>query len=283
MQAYRHVHDVFRAVSSRFRFDWNGTRNLLKGQIGAYPGDAYVDIIGLDVYDKGLPVAWSSTTKSWADPAAAWNWILPHLAFQRDFALAHGKQVSFPEWALASGGTQSSTSAGGDDPTFIQGMYDWMNALPTTGSASLAYQSYFNYYAAGDGDHALSVFPNSQQRYRSLFGATAAPASTAAPVTTTTPTTTPVTTTIPVATTVPARRRFRRRRRFRQRRRPSRRHRQPPPHPRSSGCLVRRHLRPRPRRSAVVVPGVSDSFAGKAVADARRGPIRTRLATPTPG
>ncbi len=91
---------MFRSVSPSFRFDWNGDPGWLQGQIGAYPGDAYVDIIGIDLYDKGLGVAWNSSTKTWVDPTAAFANDLPSLTFQRDFAIAHGKQVSYPEWAL---------------------------------------------------------------------------------------------------------------------------------------------------------------------------------------
>jgi Glycosyl hydrolase family 26 len=169
--AYRHVAAVFRSVMPNVRLDWNGTRNRLSAQRAAYPGDKYVDIIGLDVYDKGLGVPWSPATKSWVDPGAAFRKVLQALAFQRDFAIAHGKQVSYPEWALVSGGKESPKSAGNDDPTFIQGMYDWMNSLPTSGPGSLAYHAYFNEDKKHDGYHMLSRFPKAQARFRSLFGA----------------------------------------------------------------------------------------------------------------
>ena len=54
VQAYRHVHDVFRAVSPGFQFDWNGDSGYLQSQTAAYPGDATSTSIGLDVYDKGM-------------------------------------------------------------------------------------------------------------------------------------------------------------------------------------------------------------------------------------
>ncbi len=207
VSAFRHVVGVFRSISPSFRFDWTGDPGWMQGQIGAYPGDAYVDIIGMDLYDKGLGVAWNSTTKTWVDPAAAFATEIPSLTFQRDFAIAHGKQVSYPEWALASGGTEAPNSAGNDDPTFIQGMYDWMNGLPSTGPASLAYHSYFNEDTSNDGYHKLSHFPNAQARFKALFGptsttATVAPTTTTATVApTTTATVAPTTTTTTVAPT----------------------------------------------------------------------------------
>jgi hypothetical protein len=195
VSAFQHVVNVFRSVSPNFRFDWNGDPGWLQGQTGAYPGDGYVDIIGLDVYDKGLGVAWNSSTQSWADPAAAFAKIVPNLEFQRDFAITHGKQVSYPEWALATGGSESAGNAGGDDPTFIQGMYDWMNSLPASGAGSLAYHSYFNEDAAQDGNHMLSHFPNAQARFKALFGGSSTPASIVAVPTTKAPAPAPAPTT----------------------------------------------------------------------------------------
>ncbi len=214
VSAFQHVVHVFRSVSPNFRFDWNGDPGWLQGQVGAYPGDGYVDIIGLDVYDKGLGVAWSSSTQSWADPAAAWSKVVPNLQFQRDFAIRHGKQVSYPEWALSGGGSESAGNAGGDDPTFIQGMFDWMNALPASGAGSLAYHSYFNEDAAQDGNHMLSHFPNAQARFKALFGGSSSPGTVQAVPTTKrasapttkapTPTTATPTTAAPPVTSRPA-------------------------------------------------------------------------------
>ncbi len=169
-RTFRHVHDVFKSVLPNARFDWNGDPRWMQGELAAYPGDGYVDIIGLDVYDKGLQAPWNPSTLSWSDPSAAFDTDLPSLIFQRDFAIAHGKQVSYPEWALSSGGAEAANGAGSDDPTFIQRMYDWMNSLPGSGPGSLAYHSYFNEDAPNDGNHVLSHFPNAQNRFRALFG-----------------------------------------------------------------------------------------------------------------
>ena len=88
VQAYRHVHDVFRGGLPGFKFDWNGDSGYLQGQTAAYPGDSYVDVVGIDLYDKGMggATAWNSSTRSWSDPNAAWSRILPNLQWQRDFA-----------------------------------------------------------------------------------------------------------------------------------------------------------------------------------------------------
>ncbi len=151
IQAYRHVHDIFESVSPGFRYDWNGTAGWLAPQLSAYPGDGYVDIIGLDVYDRGLSVT---------------SRLLPYLQEHRDFALAHGKQLSYPEWGLCGGGTQGGN---GDDPAFIRMMYDFMMSLAGD-KATLAYHAYFNEDVA-DGLHRLVNFPQSAAVYRDVFGA----------------------------------------------------------------------------------------------------------------
>ncbi len=171
ISAYRHVVEVFRSVSPEFRFDWNGTAGSARHAASAYPGDDYVDIVGLDVYDKGLAVPWNPTTKSWDDPGASFALVTMELQSQRDFAIAHGKPVSYPEWALTGVNATVRSRVGGDDPTFVQGMSNWMNSLPASGPGSLAYQSYFNEDTT-DGHHRIDAgyFPRSEQRYRVLFG-----------------------------------------------------------------------------------------------------------------
>jgi hypothetical protein len=208
--AYRRVRNLFRSVSGGFRFDLNGTGSFMSKPTGvacAWPGDAYVDIVGLDTYDKGYGFSlYDVVTDSWADPEYVFeSRTLPRLQFQRDFAIAHGKTVSFPEWALVSGAAESLNNAGGDNPAFIQGMSDWMNSLPASGPGSLAYHGYYNADASHDGYHALSHFPKARTRFLQLFGATAPTTTTEPPApTTTTQPPAPTTTTQPPATNTTA-------------------------------------------------------------------------------
>jgi len=175
VRAYRHVHDVMRSVSPALEFDWNGDPGYMRRETAAYPGDDYVDIIGYDVYDQAPGIPWNPSTRSWLDPHAAWKSFLPTLQWQRDFAVAHGKRVSYPEWALSGINAKVTANVGGDDPTFIQGMYDWMNSLPASGPGSLAYSSYFN--ADADAQHRINGpdFPNASARFKALFGSSETP------------------------------------------------------------------------------------------------------------
>jgi hypothetical protein len=141
---WRRIVTIFRAApGGKFRFDW--CPGIAANQIAperAYPGDDFVDIIGLDVYNE----IWNSTPR---DPQARWVGYEtgPYgLRWQRDFARAHGKLISFPEWGT---GDRSDGHGAGDDPHFIRKMAEWMRANP------VEYQSYWD-YKASDYDSKIS-------------------------------------------------------------------------------------------------------------------------------
>jgi hypothetical protein len=164
---WREVVTAIRAVpGARFAFDWNA--NLGTGTIApekVYPGDAYVDIVGADVYDQG----WFA---GYADPVKRWQSILDQpngLSWLRAFAAAHGKPISLPEWGLT---IRDDGHGGGDNTYYIERMHEWI------GASNVAYHAYFEYDAA-DGRHRMMLgqFPRAGARFRALFG----PAPTAAP------------------------------------------------------------------------------------------------------
>ena len=187
---FRQIVDTMRAVpGASFRFDWsanNGSSYTASGgQLeaeSAYPGDAYVDYIGLDVYDQSW-AAWK------ADPAARWNEYLNArngLRWHASFAAAHGKPMTFPEWGLAA---RADGNGGGDSPYFVEQMYWWLRAH------DVAYHLYFE-SADPNGEYGIfsGRFPNAAARFVEYFGpngpteppppppaATAPPATLAAP------------------------------------------------------------------------------------------------------
>jgi hypothetical protein len=154
IEAFRHVRDVFKQESSAFRFEWTGMRApWIAHARKAYPGDAYVDIIGLDIYHRSTAeisdTLWNSQYKA-------------PLTAHRDFAISRGKPVSFPEWGRAFG----------DTDRFITLMHDWFSDLPTSGPGRLEYQSYFNPPGQG-GNYDLDNHPAVKRRYVQLFSTTA--------------------------------------------------------------------------------------------------------------
>lgn len=157
---FRRVVTTMRAIAPGLRFDWNPSAGVWPTfDIGlAYPGDAYVDDIGLDVYDQ-------SWIPDFGSPQARWSDFLRQttgLAWQRSFARAHGKPVSFPEWGVT---VRTDGHGGGDDPYYVEQMASWI------ASSDTAYAIYFD-YDASDGAHALAdgQFARSSVAFRRLFG-----------------------------------------------------------------------------------------------------------------
>lgn len=190
---WRQIVRTVRSVpGTNFKFDWCPLRGKLKSNQKmvelAYPsgkdaqGREYVDYIGLDNYD---------TARIKGAPQERWNEQLNEelgMVWHKNFAISKNKPISFPEWGITV--RPNDSLGGGDNPYYIQKMYDWMNSLPASGGGSLAYHSYFE-YDARDGNHRLMLgqFPLSADRFKKLFGVL--PAETTPPPTTSDPAPTP--------------------------------------------------------------------------------------------
>lgn len=100
-------------AGAAFRFDYNMAVGR-SGKVTSFetlsPGDAYVDIVGLNIYD----VWWGNPS---ATPAERWNHILTKPMGVNEFkafAAAHDKPKSYPEWGLYKKG--DAYAGGGDNP-----------------------------------------------------------------------------------------------------------------------------------------------------------------------
>jgi hypothetical protein len=114
-----------KAPGEHFLIDWNP--NACKGNYtytNFYPGNAYVDIVGLDLYDVGCLMP--TTRLSFAKLAGEQE----GLAHFEAFAAAEGKPMSLPEWGLSS-------VPAGDDPGYVDGI----GAAVTEGN--FAFETYF--------------------------------------------------------------------------------------------------------------------------------------------
>lgn len=157
---WQRIVTAMRAVDGAgFRFDWNPIAGGNFPVEAAYPGDEWVDVIGLDVYDQGW---WAG----WQDPVQRWNELLTQpygLQWHRDFALAHGKPISFPEFGLSD---SPAHHGGGDAPYFVEQMYDWIGLNKDI----VEYYAYFE-FAGPIGNSALmsESFPVASARFQELF------------------------------------------------------------------------------------------------------------------
>src|SRR5207247_2060584 len=120
---WRQIVTTMRASAPGLRFDWCPTLGL--GALPtdqAWPGDAYVDYVGSDVYDQ----AWEPGGGSIPNAADRWNNLLTQpygLNWLAEFAAAHGKQITLPEWGLID---RADGHGGGDNPLFIRQMHRWI-------------------------------------------------------------------------------------------------------------------------------------------------------------
>jgi glycosyl hydrolase family 26 len=156
---WRQIVNTMRGVAPNLKFDWNPALGHVSWDMSrAYPGDAHVDYIGLDAYDQG----WAP---GWQDPVLRWNDMMNTtygLKWHRDFAKAHGKPMTFPEWGLF---IRPDGHGGGDNPYYIEQMHAWITRN------RVAYHIYFN-VDAPDGQHSLLTgrFPGGAEMFRRRFG-----------------------------------------------------------------------------------------------------------------
>ena len=159
---FQQIVTAMRAVpGENFRFVWNPDAGAFTQSgysvAAAYPGNAYVDVIGLDAYDQ-----------SWATPqtpANAWSsTTLPALTAARQFASAEGKPLALTEWGVI---IRSDGHGLGDDPSYINQMVSWME----NGANNVTYETYFDYNPSGlDSQITGGLFPNSLAAFSADLG-----------------------------------------------------------------------------------------------------------------
>ena len=145
------VTSLRQAAGEHFLIDWNP--NACTETIpyaNYYPGNAYVDIMGLDFYDVSCDSP--NTAVSFAQLAGVPSGLTSFEAF----AAAQGKPMSFPEWGLVA-------TPSGDDPAYIAGV----GAAVDNGD--FAFQQYFD--VTNGGTMLLnSSTPLSIAAYKQYFG-----------------------------------------------------------------------------------------------------------------
>lgn len=130
-----------------------------------YPGDAWVDIVGIDAYDHYPPSRTLTEFNNQANAVGGVTWLY-------NFARAHNKLFGIGEWGVVSGRNENGA---GDNPNFIQFMRNWMNARAGQG------MFYENYYSTCEppnvgsnlyrptGPSCLFINNASAQRYTDLW------------------------------------------------------------------------------------------------------------------
>lgn len=115
VKAWRHVHDVLAAQgASNVRWLWAINAGGPVDIAGLYPGDAYMDVLGIDGYNWGTTGSWGS---SWTSASGIFGTWLDRLR-----ALAPGKEIIITEAA--------STEVGGSKPDWIRDAVAYLDAQP---------------------------------------------------------------------------------------------------------------------------------------------------------
>jgi hypothetical protein len=192
------VTDVRSLLGQHFMIDWNIAldpgnpgQNIV---MNAYPGDAYVDYIGLDSYDQVVPYgsAWTNPQEQWSRHYNGYNGA-NGIKVYLDYARAHGKKISFPEWGL---GWIYGPPAPLEDPYYINQMFALMND-PNNNVAWESFWEDSNGLYTSDSAHRS---PQSIAAFIADYGGSG---TTTTPPTTTPPVITPPPT--PTAVTIPFR------------------------------------------------------------------------------
>jgi hypothetical protein len=178
IQAFQNFVNISRSILPNALIDWNAAHGSPSGLPTSnwYPGDSYVDYIGMDVYN----VNYNTSAPSDSD-ATWWSVLLTGngygLNWLESFSAAHGKQISIPEWG--TGRKIDGTDRSRDSRYFIAQMADWIR------KHNVKYHSYFH-YPAGDGFWQLGsdiplwktvpgggtirFFPKASSEYLKQFG-----------------------------------------------------------------------------------------------------------------
>jgi hypothetical protein len=168
---WQHIVTTMRAVGgAHFRFVWNpaNSQRISWPLFDAYPGNRYVDDIGVDVYDQSwmdtCGLAFNNTATA-AESACVWNrdllaggWGGEGLTYYAHKAETEAKPLVIPEWAVL---TRSDGHGLGDDPNFMADALSWMQDP----AHDVAWATYFD-----TGTCTLTDFPKALAVYRSLAG-----------------------------------------------------------------------------------------------------------------
>ncbi len=195
---FRQIVKSMRSIpGEEFKFVWNPDAAAFGGEPGydvdlAYPGNEYVNYIGVDAYDQ-----------TWVTPQTAQNaWnetTFPELTAAEQFAQGQGVPLAIPEWGVA---VRNDGHGLGDDPLYVNNMFTWMQDPAN----NVAYESYFDYDGSTQEDAITDGnFPDSLAAFTSDFGGSAPTQPTTTTTTTTTAPSSPTTTTTsPPSTTTTA-------------------------------------------------------------------------------
>lgn len=163
VRCFQNASSSIKATSPSVRIDWNLNAHGPDFEaFSIYPGDEYVDVIGIDTYDQYPP---SRTVAQFDEQCEAVDGLCQVI----DFARARSKLFSVPEWGVVSQqNTKAGLNGGGDNPVFIRQMHE----IFMKNADILAYEAYFSEDLAGNVRSSLHnpvTHPTASAVYRDLW------------------------------------------------------------------------------------------------------------------
>src|SRR5450755_799075 len=162
VQCWQQIVTSARATAPGLQWDWNVNRGAGLGLADptlAYPGNAYVDSVGVDSYDIWPP---ATTSKGWNQQLNGTQGLMYWL----NFAAAHGKRFAVPEWGnVMPGTTAQGKHAGGDDPAYVNHMLGFFQAHSTV----IAWESNFQSPTTRGVYRGSSQVPRASAAYHTGF------------------------------------------------------------------------------------------------------------------
>ncbi len=185
VNAYKNTHKkivnklraAFAKKGKSFVVSWSFIRqstSMKRSLVELYPGDGYVDTIGVDYYDRKYP-NWglnNTTDAKFKEMASRGTTSQPFgLYTWYNFAMSMKKPLSVDEWGIWN---SSDQYAGGDNDVYIRNMFNFFNShsadtvqtLTKGRIPAIAFENYFN-----ERDHMLgtSKSPKATAAYRGLW------------------------------------------------------------------------------------------------------------------
>ncbi|WP_241834963.1 glycoside hydrolase family 26 protein [Pseudofrankia asymbiotica] len=164
VKCFQNVASAIRSTDPDVKIDWTFNAHGSPVPDGgtpwpAYPGDEYVDYIGIDPYDMFPPSPDEATfDRQCNDPNG--------LCYAAGFAREHGKKLSVGEWGV----TSCSGDPGGDNPLYIKKMWEAFVANKDV----MGYESYYDDPMPNNVCSTIlngGVNPNSSAEYKKLWDA----------------------------------------------------------------------------------------------------------------
>ena len=133
VRAWRRVVEAMNAADgAAFEYVWAPhVGRIHMDPTAAYPGDEWIDQIGLTVYDKSQQYYPSDCGDACVQRLREENWSRLvnqefGLSYWLEFARDHGKPLAFPEYGVAARNWNDAGS--GDNPLFFERFADWIGA-----------------------------------------------------------------------------------------------------------------------------------------------------------